>query len=236
MPNAYYSRSPGPAIVQADPPGPPLYLHYLPEQHNRSDGGGGWVEVEHARGDATTEWRGRGLHRMTFDLFFDSVRRLASNADVEGELSLLDRFARRPDPINNPLADPPRLRLTFGEGQQLLWVMESAADVLSSTRSASGRRVQATVRVSLLEFRRGVQSFTPLEQAAAATGTATTTGYYGRSYARTYTVRSGDTLTSIAARQLGSASRWSELYDLNSPPLEDPDLLTVGQILQLPAG
>ena len=32
---------------------------------------------------------------------------------------------------------------------------------------------------------------------------------------RTYTVASGDTLFSIARYELGKASRWAEIYDMN---------------------
>ncbi|GGZ80221.1 N-acetylmuramoyl-L-alanine amidase [Streptomyces echinoruber] len=51
--------------------------------------------------------------------------------------------------------------------------------------------------------------------------------------ARTYTVRSGDTLWSIAASQLGDGNRWREIAALNH--LQDPDDLSVGQTLKLPA-
>ncbi|MVO87939.1 LysM peptidoglycan-binding domain-containing protein [Streptomyces sp. p1417] len=48
----------------------------------------------------------------------------------------------------------------------------------------------------------------------------------------TYTVRKGDTLTSIAKAQLGDAGRWREIADLNV--LKNPDAITPGQKLKLP--
>lgn len=51
-----------------------------------------------------------------------------------------------------------------------------------------------------------------------------------------YTVRPGDTLSSIAARTLGSASRWKEIYDLNRASISDPDTIFPGQRLELPTG
>jgi nucleoid-associated protein YgaU len=48
-------------------------------------------------------------------------------------------------------------------------------------------------------------------------------------------VRSGDTLSSIAARTLGHADRWDELYRANRDQLSDPDVLPVGLSLRLPA-
>jgi len=52
--------------------------------------------------------------------------------------------------------------------------------------------------------------------------------------ARSYTVRSGDTLGGIASRELGSASRWTEIQSLNANL--NPNNLKVGATIQLPAG
>ncbi|WP_425244692.1 LysM peptidoglycan-binding domain-containing protein [Streptomyces citrinus] len=48
----------------------------------------------------------------------------------------------------------------------------------------------------------------------------------------TYTVRAGDTLSSIAAAKLGSAARWRDIATLNS--LKNADEISVGQTLKLP--
>lgn len=48
----------------------------------------------------------------------------------------------------------------------------------------------------------------------------------------TYAVRSGDTLSSIAEKVLGKASRWSEIQQLNSLP---GTTIVPGQILTMPA-
>jgi len=53
----------------------------------------------------------------------------------------------------------------------------------------------------------------------------------------TYTVKSGDWLTSIAAAILGDMSRWQEIYELNKVLIgPDPDLIFPGQVLTLPGG
>lgn len=49
------------------------------------------------------------------------------------------------------------------------------------------------------------------------------------------TVKAGDSLSAIAARELGDASRWRELYDLNKDVVgADPNLIHPGQTLKLP--
>lgn len=49
-----------------------------------------------------------------------------------------------------------------------------------------------------------------------------------------YMVRPGDTLKTIAEAQLGSTSRWRELYDLNRDKVPSPSLLRPGLSLRLP--
>ncbi|CAI3793587.1 LysM peptidoglycan-binding domain-containing protein [Pseudarthrobacter sp. MM222] len=51
---------------------------------------------------------------------------------------------------------------------------------------------------------------------------------------KTYTVRSGDTLSKIAA-QLGVAGGWQQLADANTATISNPNLVFPGQVLRLPA-
>jgi len=50
----------------------------------------------------------------------------------------------------------------------------------------------------------------------------------------TYSVVSGDTLSSIARRSLGSSARWRELLKTNRDVLQDPQALRPGMVLQIP--
>ena len=52
--------------------------------------------------------------------------------------------------------------------------------------------------------------------------------------ARTYTVASGDSLSRIAKREYGDASRWRAIFEANRDQIEDPDLIHPGQVLKLP--
>jgi nucleoid-associated protein YgaU len=51
---------------------------------------------------------------------------------------------------------------------------------------------------------------------------------------RVITVRRGDTLSSIAERELGAAARWTDIFHANRAQLSDPDELTVGMRLLVP--
>lgn len=51
----------------------------------------------------------------------------------------------------------------------------------------------------------------------------------------TYTVKKGDSLSRIAKRELGSYDRYREIYNSNRAVLKDPNVLTVGSQLIIPA-
>jgi nucleoid-associated protein YgaU len=53
--------------------------------------------------------------------------------------------------------------------------------------------------------------------------------------ARTYTVKSGDTLSAIAKDQLGDAKAYMKIFEANRDQLSDPDKIKPGQVLKIPA-
>jgi nucleoid-associated protein YgaU len=52
--------------------------------------------------------------------------------------------------------------------------------------------------------------------------------------AKTYTVKSGDTLSKIAKEHLGNAGAYMKIFELNKDQLNDPDKIKPGQVLRLP--
>jgi nucleoid-associated protein YgaU len=70
-------------------------------------------------------------------------------------------------------------------------------------------------------------------------GPATTTGAGMKpsattQTAKTYTVKSGDTLSRIAKQHLGNANDYMKIFELNKDQLTDPDMIEPGQVLRLP--
>lgn len=51
---------------------------------------------------------------------------------------------------------------------------------------------------------------------------------------RTYTVKSGDTLSAIAKTHLGDANAYMKIFEANRDQLSDPDKIKPGQVLKLP--
>lgn len=67
------------------------------------------------------------------------------------------------------------------------------------------------------------------EHAPAAAGTSGTT-----QGGRTYTVKSGDTLSRIAKEFYGDAQAYPRIFDANRDQLSDPNKIQPGQILKIP--
>ena len=50
----------------------------------------------------------------------------------------------------------------------------------------------------------------------------------------TYTVIAGDTLSKIAKREYGDASKWHQIYEANKDTIKNPDLIYPGQTFKIP--
>jgi nucleoid-associated protein YgaU len=51
---------------------------------------------------------------------------------------------------------------------------------------------------------------------------------------KTYTVVQGDSLSKIAKREYGDASKWRQIYQANRDVIDNPDLIEPGQNLIIP--
>ena len=51
-----------------------------------------------------------------------------------------------------------------------------------------------------------------------------------------YTVVRGDTLSAIAQKTMGAASKYPAIFEANKPMLKDPDHIYPGQVLRIPQG
>jgi nucleoid-associated protein YgaU len=77
--------------------------------------------------------------------------------------------------------------------------------------------------------------FRNVDSSVRSTETPTHGGGGGSTGAQSYTVVSGDTLSHIAKRFYGKASRWPVIFEANRDKLSDPDKIHPGQVLRIPA-
>lgn len=69
----------------------------------------------------------------------------------------------------------------------------------------------------------------------AATTVASSVAASAAWTSKTYTVVSGDTLSGIAKKMYGNASKYPQIFEANKPMLKDPDEIYPGQVLRIPA-
>jgi len=67
-----------------------------------------------------------------------------------------------------------------------------------------------------------------------ATGTAPAGASTGGHGERTYTVKSGDTLSKIAKEMLGDTNAYMDIFNANKDQLSDPNKIKPGQVLKIP--
>jgi nucleoid-associated protein YgaU len=63
---------------------------------------------------------------------------------------------------------------------------------------------------------------------------ATGTAGAAKTSTRTYTVKSGDTLSKIAKEFYGDANAYMDIFNANKDQLNDPDKIKPGQVLKIP--
>ena len=201
-------------------------------------GYGGWERIARPRRKALTEWQGN--EGLSFDLtfVFDAIRD-DYGAGVEptcASLDLLGGIGEGEPALCRIHSDPAGLiPYGFGRNPDKLWFVESINwDGDETVYNNVGNRVQVTGSIVLTEY---IKDERLEEQSSVARRKAKkkpTKKGKGKKGAKnkTYIVKRGDSLTSIAARKLGSASRWREIGKLNG--IRDPKNIKVGQRLKLP--
>ncbi len=97
--------------------------------------------------------------------------------------------------------------------------VKSESGLTSGTEETNEQAIDAGLSDSLEKTKRGVIS-----------------GRKGKlgSAQKTYTVKSGDTLTKIAQTVYGDGTRWTEILEANRDQIPNPDIIQVGQELIIP--
>lgn len=117
--------------------------------------------------------------------------------------------------------------------EQTTWWVAVEATVTVTHRTPTGNRAtRAEIEWSLQEWVGDPVTAKP--KPAPVKTTTPTASKTPATTARTYTVRSGDSLWKISARLLGRGTRWREIYNLNRSTIKNPNVIRPGMKLKVP--
>lgn len=200
----------------------------LGDGSTRVDEDAGWTVVSRPKRVGVTEWTGTAPTSIVVPSLLDGF---TNDRSVESDITYLRSIMRA------PVAGQPTLVRLDGPLplNHLIWFV-GGLTWGDEVRRDDGHRTRAFVEITFTEY--VVADLivgspkSPAEKAQERAGVPAGGPAGGAGGNRTYTVRSGDTLATIAAKQLGSANRWREIANLNG--IRDPKRLKVGSTLRLP--
>lgn len=210
-----------------------------------SGSSGGWQVVDRPRRKASTEWLDYSPYTLTFSFILDGGEGVHPNL-VEDAIAEMETW-ELPAPGG---IEPPKIAILGPvPHNDLFWVVASLRWKEAIRDTITGGRSQQIGEISLLEYsppsvtlqaNASPAAAAQQRQAAAAPGSSTPAVGAAppapkppAASGRTYTVRSGDTLSGIAASQLGNVALWTQIASLNG--IRDPRSIQPGQVLKLPA-
>jgi LysM repeat protein len=219
------------AFAAVDPTGPTVYAE-IGETLPTFASDGGWQFVARPRTSGFVEYQGVQPYTLTLPVVFDGF---ANGISVEGPVEILRSMMRNRVGVRN---EPAVVKVSGAcvPLSWLSWVIQNL-EWGDHDRSDTGILVRAFVTVTLYQYLAGDVLVGPAAAAQArATAVQASTATSGTPAApassKTYTVKSGDTLSGIAAKLLGDPNRWHDIANLNG--IRDPRTLQVGQVLRLP--
>lgn len=204
-----------------------------PEPPKVTQGFGGWEEIERPKRKSITRFAGRPPIVISLNLLLDGY---AAGVSMEAECKKLEKMAT---PLR-PGVEPPLVEVEGAVPHKDLDFVINGIQWGDMIRSLLGQRMRAEVTLELLEyvaddriqFKKAAalaRDDDALERAKRAFRSANQTPASNR---RTFSVRDGDTLEVIAARELGDYRLWSQIAELND--IRDPRTIKSGQTIILP--
>lgn len=199
-------------------------------------GYGGWATQARPLKKSLTVWQGIDPYELTIPVLLDGHQ---TNTSVEGDCGQLERLAG----AARAHGEPPLIRIVGAvpHAADTTWVVKTLEWGDPVIYSEDGYRTRQGATLDLLEYVAPdrIQTMGAAEEAriralAQATKAARDAGVGGSApaHSKFYVTKSGDTLSSIAARELGDYRRWVEIAEINN--IHDPRHVKTGTRLRLP--
>jgi hypothetical protein len=179
-------------------------------------GYGGWDTVQRPKKASLTVWEGRDPFQLTIPLLLSRAGQPVSS-DIHDIAVLSSGTSKGRPPLVQVFGT---IMLPVHAGDD--WVIQDVSWGESIWRQTDAVIIRQHVTLTLLEF--------VDDQLLPASTLASRRD--GRAIIRHYRVKKGDTLRSIAARQLGDPRRWSDIAVLNG--LRSSGKLKPNTLLKLP--
>lgn len=196
-----------------------LTLPITSPEVEHSEIGPEWVLIPRFRQEPLQRKNTARLRQMKMTVMFT-----AGGRPVEGGLRLLERFANAESPLN----------VSYGPLETGLFRLHDHRIRSRKRQPETDAIVQAEVELTFVRFASGGYTGgakTPTV-ATPAKPKATPAKVPPKAVPRTYVVRSGDTLSKIAARFYGDADRFRDIAAANK--IANPNRISVGQKLIIP--
>lgn len=188
------------------------------------DDGSNWQDQDRNAQRPELQYTGGARTTLTMELFFDTYE---SDQDVRIHTSQLVKLLVPTTNQGNDGKRPPIVELSWGKADPdaansyfpFVCVLEKLTQKFTLFNN-SGTPVRATANVTFKQFRLPEEELKRNPQRKSFPF-------------KVYTVKSGDTLSGIAAQNWKDPSRWREIADSN--PIDNPRQIEAGQTLLIPA-
>lgn len=211
---------------------PPIRMSsLLGEGSSPPSGYGGWTVTARPKRVSLTEWEGVEPLRVPVPILVDGWS-TGNSSYVEQACRSLERMAG----LDEPRGRPPFVHFNaqgavahdYATDRSRDWVIEDI-EWGDELRGPKGKRLRALATVTFLEH---IEDERLSKLTSASRRRASKKKNKRGAHSKKYTVKRGDSLSSIAARKLGKASRWKEIAKLNH--IRDSKGIKPGQVLKLP--
>jgi LysM repeat protein len=200
----------------------------------------GWSVTQIPKRMGITEWGGRNPMVLPVDFLIDRLEE-GDGGYVFDMRDTLDKMA-----ATHSRDDEPPIAIfnsgglsphDYTHAPHVRWVVSNVEwdreITVNSASTLKPLRVGGTITLMQYNHDDVIDSYEgPAKRNRDNHGTKTKTTVKGKGGKGTYTVKKGDSLTSIAAKKLGDSKRWKEIADLNG--IRNPKSIKVGQVLRLP--